>query len=392
MAKNKKKSSFAGKVAKNAQESKALGASYGYLNLPRGVSVFSPTPGGRTYFDLLPYMVTDPSHPDRNDDLEIATPGTLWWKRPFKTHRNIGSGNDSVVCLTSVGKRCPICAYRAEMIKKGEGKELTDALKPSLRNLYVVVPKKDKKFEEKPHIMDISQFLFQNLLAEELSENEEYEIFPDLEEGLTLRVRWDSKTLGGGKPFAEANRIDFEERDASYDESILDDVPNLDEVLQILSADQLERKFFEMEDEDVTYAEVEEDVPEPENLKGASKPLLKEGKDDDDEGDEEVKKPVGTRSKAKPIPQKGKDEEEDEEEDTDNDKCIACQGTGKDSKGKTCRICRGTGEKKKPESSDKNKKSKCPHGYAFGIDCEGHDECFDCDEWDTCMDEKEANE
>ena len=61
----------------------------------------------------------------------------------------------------------------------------------------------------------------------------------------------------------------------------------------------------------------------------------------------------------------------------------------KDSRGKTCRICRGTGKKKKQESKSDD---KCPHGYKFGIDTEDHDECFDCDLWDECMDVKEANE
>lgn len=369
----KRRSSFKGKVAANAHKQRVAGSSYGYLNLPRGVPIYSAKPGGRVWFDIMPYTVTDPNHPDRDDELGIALPGELWYKRPFKIHRNIGADNETVVCLTSVGKKCPICEYRTKQIREGADKEITDALKTSLRNLYVIIPKKDREHEEKPHIWDISQYLFQDLLTDELEENEEYEVFPDLEEGLTLRVRFDSSTIGGSKPFAEANRIDFEEREAPYPESILDDVPNLDEVLQVLSTAQLERKFFEMEEPD--------DVPDPE---------IPDEEEEEKETPKEEKQPRKRhRKEPEPEPEEDMEMDEEEEEEVDPDACVACKGTGKDSRGKTCRICHGTGKKKKQESKSDD---KCPHGYKFGIDTEDHDECFDCDLWDECMDVKEANE
>jgi len=344
--KSRGKSRFAGKVRANAKKQQRGASQYGYLNLPQGVSVFSPEPGSKVRLDFMPYEVTDPNHPDRDDELGIAVPGELWYKRPFKTHRNIGASNDAVVCLTSIGKRCPICEYRARRIKEGADKEETDALKPSFRNLYVVIPKGHKKYDEKPHIFDISQYLFQNLLTDELDEDERYETFPDLEEGWTVRIRFDSKTIGGSKPFAEASRIDFEERDEPYDESILDEIPNLDEVLNVLSYQQLERKFMELEDEGESSEEVLNDE------------------------DEEI---VNA---------------EEDEKVVDDDACVACEGTGRNSKGKKCRICKGTG--KNPEKAEsKQKDDRCPHGHVFGKDCEEYDECDECDQWDDCIDEKE---
>ena len=110
----------------------------------------------------MPYEVTSKRHPDRNAEDEIAVPGSLWYKRPFKIHRNIGVDNDRVVCLTSVGKPCPICEKRSELVRQDADKEDTDALKQSLRNLYVVVPLDSKKHEVEPHIMDMSQYLCQD--------------------------------------------------------------------------------------------------------------------------------------------------------------------------------------------------------------------------------------
>ena len=97
----KRTSSFRGKVSSDAKRQKTAGASYGYLNLPKGVSVYSPEPGSKNVkLDFLPYIVTDERHPDRNEELKVALPDSLWYKRPFKTHRNVGVDNDAVICLT----------------------------------------------------------------------------------------------------------------------------------------------------------------------------------------------------------------------------------------------------------------------------------------------------
>jgi len=336
----KKRSNFRGKVGKDAERQKRQASSYGYLNLPKGVNVFSPEPGGRAKLDFLPYEVTDTQHPDLNKELEIAVQGSLWYKHPFKTHRNIGVDNESVVCLTSIGKKCPICEKRSELIRSGADKEDTDALKPSLRNLYIVFPLDSKEYEAKPHIWDMSQWLFQNLLNEELEEDDDYAVFPDLEEGLTLKIRFDSKTFGKGKPFAEASRIDFLERNDQYTEDILDEVPNLDEVLQILSYKELEAKFLELDDEDI-----------------------------DNEEEEEKTAHTRTRKTSKPAPEE--EEEPEKEEEEREEKAPSKRTRNRD--------------KKKDEEEN-----RCPYGHTFGEDCDEYPEdCDKCKIWDECGEEQD---
>jgi hypothetical protein len=393
-----KKSFFAGKVRANAEKTKSGGGSiYGYLALPPRVGIFSPEPDSKVMLDILPYIVTSEDHPDRDDELGIAVPGSLWYKRPFKVHRNIGINNDTVVCPTSIKKPCPICNYRAEMIKKGAEKEEIDSLKPSMRNLYVVVPKHSKKYDEVPHIWDMSHFLFQNLLAEELEENEDYEIFPDLENGLTLRIRFDSKTIGAGRPFAEASRIDFYPRERPYDESILNSVPKLDEVLIILPYEKLESMFYELDTEPV--------VPELKKTResGDSDETEKESEKLDDRSFKRSPRPKIVPRPSKIIQEDEDDEDDllmgDEEEETQaasqravggkaDNVCSACGGSGRDSLGKTCRICRGTG---KPRQSSNTEKERCPHGHKFGVDTDEFPECDTCRIWDECIDVKEEN-
>ena len=373
--KKQKKSRFAGKVRQDAHRQQQSGSSYGYLLLPKGVNVFSAEPGSRTRLDVLPYAVTSDNHPDRNEKLEIAIPGELWYKRPYKVHRNIGATNETVVCPASFGKRCPICEYRAKRLKEGADKEETDALKTSLRNLYAVIPIGSKQHDEKPHVWDISQFLFQNLLNEELQENEEFEVFPDLEEGLTLRIRFDSKTIGSSKPFAEASRIDFEERDP-YDESILKQIPNLDEMLNVLSYQELEKIFLELDETDIAEEPIEEDE------KPARRRRRPEPEEDPEPEEEPEEKPVRRRKtipepeeepepEEKPTRRRKQPEPEPEEEPEEEPEPPA---------------------RKRQSPKSTNKDERCPHGHRFGVDTDQFDECDRCKIWDDCIEQKEKNE
>jgi len=326
----KKKSSFRDKVANNSHKQKTQGTSYGYLQIPKGIDIFKEEPSSRVSLDFLPYKVTSKNHMDRDDSLGIAVPGELWYKRPFLIHRNIGGGNDVVVCPTSIGKKCPICEYRLKLFKDGADKEETDTLKTSRRNLYVVVPINHKEYEEKPYLWDISQYLFQEMLNDEIEDNPDNAIFPDLEDGLTLRIRFSEGTIGTNK-FAEASRIDFKEREEGYDEKILKKVPNLDECLLIYSYEKLEKMFLELED------------------------------DDDNDVEDRVEDII-----------KGTEHEENMEENNEEEE---------DKNPSSARRQRKSRTKK-----EKTEKNPCPFGYVFGADCEKYSECDDCDKWDECID------
>lgn len=388
----KPKSNFAGKVNKDSQRQQKATTSYGHLNLPKGVSMYSPEPGAKAEFDIIPYEVTDAKHPDRDVEMEIAIPGTLWYKRPYRLHRNVGASNDSFVCLTSVGKKCPICEYRAKRLKEGAEKEETDTMKSSQRNLYILIPKNSKKHEDEPHIMDISQYNFQKLLNEELEEHEEYGNFPSLEEGYTLKVRFDSKTIGTSKPFSEASRIDFYDRKEQYTEDILDEVPNLDEVLKVLSYAELEAKFLELDEEDEGGKLKDLDDEKPTRKR---KPVV--------EDEEEEEKPV---RKRKPAPEPEEEEEEEEKPVRKKKPAPVEEEEEEDPKGKklTRSLRKELEEEEEEEEQPKKKagskpapvtvakggKNRCPHGHRFGVDTEKFDICDTCDEWSDCSDAKDS--
>lgn len=334
----KRKSSFRGKVNKDSKR----GTGYGYLNLPKGVSVFNPT-ATTVELDFMPYEVTDKRHPCRNVDEEIAIPGSLWYRHPFKIHRNIGVDNDRVVCLTSIGKACPICEKRAELIRQDADKDDTDALKQSLRNLYVVIPLDSKKHDADPHIMDMAHYSCQEEINKTLGEDEDFEVFPDLEEGLTMKCRFDEASIGKSK-FVELGKVTPIKRKEQYTEDILDDIPNLDEVLNILSYKELEAKFLELDEEDTETPEDEEPTTTRKRKRV--------------EESEEEEKPSSRRKKEEP-------EKETEPEEKP-------------------RRSRRERKEDKTESDD-----KCPHGHTFGKDCDEYEDCEKCDEWDDCGEEQD---
>lgn len=378
----KKKSNFRGKVADDAKRQQKAATSYGYLSLPKGLSVFTPEPGGRVSFDIIPYTVTDTRHPDKNEEAGVAVEGSPWYKRPFKLHRNVGAGNDTAVCPTSIGKKCPICEYRAKRLKEGADKEETDALKASLRALYLVRPKGHKKFEDELHLFDISLYNFQNLLNDELEEIEAYEVFPDLEEGYTLKVRFDSKTVGGGNPFAQASRIDFVEREEQYSNDDIENSPSLDDILIIPSYDELKAKFFEIDDEEdggklkKPSKKKEEDDDEEEE---EEKPRRKKPVKDDDDDDEEEEKPRRSKPSKKDDDEDEEEEEEEEEEKPRSKKTVSKKKDDDDDDDEE-------EEEEKPAKSSSGK--KCPAKHQFGVDTNKFDDCEDCTLWDACLEAK----
>ena len=369
------RTSFRDKVAANSTQQRNKTANYGHLMVPRGVPIFKEEGDSRVNLDILPYVVTDPEHPDRNSDTDTATKDSLWYRRPYRLHRNIGADNVAIVCPTSVGKKCPICEYRKKMLDEGANwqDEAVKALRAGNRNLYYVQPKDEKKLEDKPHLWDISQFCFQDKLNNELEENDEYASFPDLEDGLTLRIRFSEETIGKQK-FAETSRIDFEQRNYVYDEKEIEALPSLDDVLIIKDYRDIEALFFETgEADDETQA-----AQRTAKTTGTAR-ARSEATDDD------APRTTARAGNTKKAPETEQRErvrrrtpEPEPEPEAAPEETARPNGDDREAR----RAARASRETKKNDD--------CPHGYTFGADCDKHTECENCAVWGKCMDALEA--
>jgi hypothetical protein len=185
--------------------------------------------------------------------------------------------------------------------------------------------------------------MFQDMLVEELQDNPENEIFPDLEEGKTLEIRLKWKSIGEkGKPFPEATNVTFLDRDP-YKESILDEVPDLDTVLVVKTYDEIKNLFFELDDE-----------PDAGELKDADEP-----KQERKERRERKVEKEETKEEETPKRERKEVKEEKEEEPP---------------------------ARKRKEPVEQKTEGDCPHEHTFGKDFEKFDICDKCDKWDDCYD------
>lgn len=415
MAQSKRRS-FRDKVAGNAKQQKSRASSFGYLELPKGVSLFKEEPGSRVRLDILPYIVTDERHPDRDDELETAIPGSEWYRRPFKVHGNIGVNRTMIVCPSSIGKKCPVCQHRAKMLSEGASwqDEAVRALRPRDKNLYAVVPLGQPKYEEVIHIWDISQFLFQDKLNDELEEDDAHSIFPDPEEGLTLRIRFSEETFGKNV-FAETSRIDFEERDQPYTQKTLNQVPHLDDLLIIKDYDTIDRMFKEVESQDedpprkkAEEEEVEEERPrrrrrladddDDDNNEGGGGSGSGGGSKDREEDERPRRRPVDDDEDKQPRRRIVDDADEDNDEPPRRRRTVVDDDEEEEQERPRRRAETPWEEPKKEAPAPKEEirlhrvngaahshGSECPHGYKFGADCDEHKECDKCAAWDSCM-------
>ena len=451
-----KKSSFRGKVSKNAQKQKQAGASYGYLNLPKGAHMYGIDGEPKSIvLDFLPYIVTDHKHPDMDANDGIAVVGSEWYRRGFKVHRNVGSDRDNstVICPTSIGKKCPICEHQKKRFDDGAPKEETKELYPRSRFLYVVVPIDQAKYEAVPHIWDVSQFLFQDTLTDELDRNDVNEIFPDLAEGktLTLNLKW-KPIPKSDKKFAETRSIDFEDREP-YPEAIRKEIPSLDDMLHVLSYEEIYNKFFEIEEDDAgALKEVADDegdtdsstnivpertrktttrtaapAPEPEPEKDppptweelsridrANMIILMDAYDlqlnpddyeDSDAGDVVMRKaiadaigieqPAPRRAAAPrqtpPTPPVEKEVKHTPTRGTYTTPAPATR-TPAPAPSRTAVVAAtaATGGRTTKTASASATEQTCPSGYVFGVDTERYDACDTCPILDDCIDAKKA--
>ena len=286
----KRKSTFSVKNSIKKDQERSSGG-FGYLKLPDGIELFKPEPGGRATLDFMLYEVTTDDHPDFDAELESAEKGGLHWRLPFSVHKNIGANKETVVCPSTFGNPCPICDYFQQQLREGVDYDDLAEIKKSDRTLYVVIPIGMKDFEKKPHLWDMSFWLFGKLLNEELDENQDAQCFPDITEGLSVKIRFDEKTFGKNK-YAEASRIDFEERDEEYTEDILEKIPHLDDVLVVKSYKQLESMFLTGEEEE---EEQEEEIPKQSKRKGK---ITGKQLEEEEEEEEEINKPKKKRSTA----------------------------------------------------------------------------------------------
>ena len=285
--------------------------------------IFKPKEGDHI-IDIIPFLAGS-NHPKVKE-------GEPCYNVDLFVHMNVGVNEDQIVCPSQTfGKPCPVCERKKYLQSIGEYDDDKNPLYASRRVLYYVVVYDDAKEEAKGvQIWHASHHLAEKQFVA-LSKNKRdggYRSFSDPDTGKSIEFSIEGK--GRGTTYTGVQLVD---RDEPISDDILDqcEVP-LDEIIEVLSYDEIMAKLEPLSDHDSSS------------------------------------------------------EEDEEEED-----CVACEGSGKNSKGRKCRICGGSG--KKPVK-DEEPEDEEPEDEEENPECFGDEELFDpeaeeCSECE-CKDECEA--
>lgn len=309
------------------------------VKLPEGLSFFQPKEAKTYRLNILPYEVKKgKDEPGGNPN---ADSGFLHYERTYWAHRGIGTDQNTYCCLQrTFGKKCPICRDLTKMRRSAKADpDLIKDLEARERQVFQVIDlgNVDKGIQ----LWDVSYHLFGKMLDNKIKASEDdddYENFYHLDGGSVVRVTLGEKQFAG-RTFLETTMIEMKARKEPLEESILDEVADLDECLVETPYEELKAIYLQDDDEEEEASakkggkkakpkddDEEEDEDEDEEEEDSDED---DDEDDDDEEEEEEVKPKKKAPAKKAPPKKGPakkkpaddddDDDDDEEEDDDDE-------------------------------------------------------------------------
>ena len=216
-----------GAGAKKSRQQRKTGKSW--LNLPNKWSYFKEESDETYKLDILPYVVKKmKQHPEFE-----AMQEDVWFRFPYRLHRNIGPKRTAMLCPETIGKKCPICDKMRKMYDDPDiNNKKAAKFAPGRRSLFVVKIKRggDKKLRGKTFIWDIADGNFYKEVDKEIDMGkDDWNNFACLQGGYTISARFAEEKFDKTK-FPKCDRVDFKPR-KDYDEKILKKNPCLDDMV-----------------------------------------------------------------------------------------------------------------------------------------------------------------
>lgn len=278
------------------------------FKVPKGMSRFKFEKAGTYRLNIIPYTVG--KHNPNADE------GQVHYERTFEVHKGVGVDDATHACLKQFGERCPICEHAAKLQRDGADRDAIKEFRPKTRQLYLVMDLDNKEagvqLFETGYYMSFGELLATKIKAVEEDDDTGYDKFFHLgTDGKVLRVLVEKAAYEGRgyfKPVSIEMRDRREEKGEAVPESILDEVPCLDELLINPGYKELKKLFDEgMEN----HADSDDEDDDTETTADA-----------DDEEDDEDEKPApkkkDDKAKKKVEVELEADDEDDEENDADD--------------------------------------------------------------------------
>jgi hypothetical protein len=248
------------------------------IELPKDIQPFEIKEAGGFNIDIIPFEL--------GADSQFGDEGDLYFEKTYFSHQGIGIRMGSYACLSSMSNEpCPCCEYGQTMPRDTKSeKDLANKMFPKHRQLWIVWDHNDRKAG--PKIWDVSYHLFGKILKAKLElaeEDDDWGLFHDPTEGLTIRCLAEEKTFAG-RTFYSVEAVDFKTRKVAIPDRFLDHDIDLDSCIVYTPYDELS---------DVLNAappKVESDSKNP-----------KDDDDDDDSWEDEDEPKRKIRKKRRPA-------------------------------------------------------------------------------------------
>lgn len=266
---------------------------------PEGVSVFRFRKPGTYTVDIIPYIVKRTKH-DVGGNPFVENKGSAYWERTFWDHSGIGIEPKERYCCPRKNwkKACPICEDVTQRYRRPDANNdpVVKALREKERQLFrfIVHEEKEKGIQifEGSHFRGFGEMLEKKLKAARAkSDTHKFLSFFRLDKGMSLEITVEEekfKTASGSGAYNAVANIEFISRDEPLDESLLEEGPNLDDILIERSYKELDKILNqtggEDKDEDDDTDEEDQDTPPK---KGDKKKPAEDDEDDDNEQDDE---------------------------------------------------------------------------------------------------------
>lgn len=298
--------------AKKVAEKQQAGFELSTIAIPKEFSLFGFKRAGHFKVDVIPFIVGKWN--------PMADIDQVHYERTYYVHRSVGLTEKSYVCpLRNFNEPCPICEEVQFATRRGDPKELIDELKPKRRQLWLFkdLNDADKGIQvfEAGYYKSFGEML--NDALDAMEEDDARRNFFHLEAGMTLKITTKQDSFNG-RTFFKVSHIEFLPRNKDYEDSILDEVPCLDDIIKKITYDELKEIFDQRGDgrakeETVATKQVSKPNRKPQPVEEEEeeeevneKPLVDDDDDPDDSDVEEPEKEVVQVDKGDSVKYKGK--------------------------------------------------------------------------------------
>ncbi len=258
--------------AKQVAEKNQSGFELTSIKLPKGVELYSLKEGLHK-LDIVPFFVGK-NNPNADE-------GMVHYERVYFVHKNIGPENKWYTCLAKTfHEPCPICEHIDKMRREGKDKDTIYALSPKKRQLFAVIDistpsnrENGVQIVEGPYFNGLGELL--DVKIEAIDDDSPKKNFFHLEDGMSVYVKVKQESTGESS-FMKPVNVEIEPRKKQYDESLLDEVPCLDDCPSYIEYEKLKKIFHQ-------GSQVEDE--EPPQPSSSSLSRNGEGKDEDDDNE-----------------------------------------------------------------------------------------------------------